>query len=523
MKKKYVIWFNKLGKDDIDRVGGKNASLAEMFNHLTGSGIRVPDDFATTAQAFNDYLAFNGLIQPIRQSLSKLNVNDIQALKRTGRCLRRWITEAVFPAELESQIIAAYKQAQARWPAGFSVAVRSSATSEDLPQASFAGQQETFLNVKGVRKLLNAIKQAYASLYNDRAIAYRAHRGFRHVQVALSVGIQRMVRSDLDCSGVVFTLDTESGFDEVVLITASYGLGEAIVKGLVNPDEYYVYKRNISAKKPAVLQRRLGDKSTMMVYSKMQTLTDTVKSIPVGADKRKCFVLSDKELEELARQAMLIERHYGQPMDIEWARDGQDSLLYVVQARPETVKARARTDIMHCYRLRRRPQVLLQGRSVGQRIGSGKVRVIANAAQMNILRPGEILVTDMTDPDWEPVMKRAGAIVTNRGGRTCHAAILARELGIPAVVGCGTATVALKNNMPVTVSCADGETGYIYKGLLDIEVIDLSKKSLPELPINIMLNVGNPERAFELHTLPNSGVGLARLEFIINQLSGIHP
>jgi pyruvate,water dikinase len=508
---------------DVANVGGKNSSLGELISQLSGAGVRVPGGFATTAQAYREFLAQDGLDRRVAERLAALDANDVAALARAGQEIRNWLTAQPFPVRLEREIAAAYDRLADGAGAEASFAVRSSATAEDLPDASFAGQQETILNVRGRDHLLGAVKQVYASLYNDRAISYRVHQGYTHETVALSVGVQRMVRSDLAASGVIFTLDTESGFDQVVLITSSYGLGETIVQGQVNPDEFYVYKRGLEEGRKAILRRGLGSKAVKMVYGAAGEAGQTVKTVSVPVAERRAFSINDAEVEELARYAMAIEAHYGRPMDIEWGKDGLDGKLYVLQARPETVKAREKAETQRRYRLKERSEILATGRSIGQRIGSGPVRIIQNAAEMNRVRDGDVLVTDMTDPDWEPVMKRASAIVTNRGGRTCHAAIIARELGIPAVVGCGDATQVLRDGRPVTVSCAEGDTGFVYRGQLEVEIIDLSLESIPKAPVKITMNVGNPELAFEFRRLPNEGVGLARLEFIIARMIGVHP
>jgi len=523
MAKDYIVWLHDVRMTDLMRVGGKNASLGELIGELASLGVRVPGGCATTAEAFRDFLAHAGLDQRIEQAMTGLDVEDVQALARCGAELRSWINAQPLPEELERSIRAAYAQMQAQIGDEVSVAVRSSATAEDLPEASFAGQQETYLNVHGIEHVLASVKRVFASLYNDRAIAYRVHHGFIHSQVALSAGIQQMVRSDLAASGVMFTLDTESGFDQVVFVTASYGLGEAIVQGAVNPDEFYVYKRGLTERRPALLRRTLGTKETRMVYSQTREPGRSVLTEPVPESLRTRFCLSDAEVEELGRIAMTIESHYGRPMDIEWGKDGQDGQLYVLQARPETVKAHAAVDSLKRYRLKARSEILVSGRAIGQKIGSGSVRLIRNLEEMDRVKAGDILVTDMTDPDWEPVMKRAAAIVTNRGGRTCHAAIIARELGIPAVVGTGDATKRVAEGDLVTVSCAEGDTGNVYRGILATEVLDLALDTLPVAPVKIAMNVGNPELAFEFQRLPNAGVGLARLEFIIARMIGIHP
>ncbi|HET6756147.1 MAG TPA: phosphoenolpyruvate synthase [Burkholderiales bacterium] len=511
----YIVPLHALRMTDVSRVGGKNASLGEMISELHAAGVRVPEGFATTAQAFRDFLDANGLVERIAGELRSLDVDNVSALAASGQKIRKWMCDAELPARLIEEV----RQAYQKMGTDIAVAVRSSATAEDLPQASFAGQQETFLNVSGVETVLAALKRVFASLYNDRAIAYRVHQGFDHDAVALSSGIQRMVRSDLAASGVMFTVDTESGFDQVVFITASYGLGETIVQGAVNPDEFYVYKPALLEKCPAIVRRRLGEKASKMVFS--ADAGHSVKTIEVPGADRGRFSISDSEAEELARLAITIEEHYGRAMDIEWGKDGEDGKLYVLQARPETVAARA--VVQQRFRLLEQSRVLVTGRAIGQKIGSGRVRLVARPAEMHRVEPGDVLVTDMTDPDWEPVMKRASAIVTNRGGRTCHAAIIARELGIPAVVGCGDATETLRNALQVTVSCAEGDTGVIYEGLLKIETSEINLQSMPDIPVKICLNVGNPELAFDFQRLPNSGVGLARLEFIITNMIGIHP
>ncbi len=518
----YVHWLSTLGMADVPEVGGKNASLGEMIQHLTSLGVRVPGGFATTASAYRDFLAQDGLDERIGAELDHLNVDNVVKLAATGAKIRSWVVAQPFHSALEDAIAEAFAKltAEAGNPS-IAVAVRSSATAEDLPDASFAGQQETFLNVVGLDNIRHAIKEVFASLFNDRAIAYRVHQGFDHRHVALSAGIQRMVRSDMGASGVLFTLDTESGFRDVVFVTASYGLGEMVVQGAVNPDEFYVHKPTLAAGKPAILRRNLGDKAIRMVYAEPGS-ERRVRTEPVPEDSRRRFCVTDAEVEELARQAVLIEQHYQRPMDIEWARDGSDGQLYILQARPETVQSRS-GNLIERYRLKERGEVLTSGRSIGSRIGSGTARVIASVADMEHIQPGDVLVTDMTDPDWEPIMKRAAAIVTNRGGRTCHAAIIARELGVPAVVGCNNATSRITDGSPVTVSCAEGDTGYIYRGLLAFEHKTVEFSHMPEIPVKIMMNVGNPDRAFTFSIIPNEGVGLARLEFIINNMIGIHP
>ena len=517
----WVVDFRQLRLSDVGHVGGKNASLGEMIGNLAQSGVRVPGGFATTAHAFREFLAQGGLEKRIEAALKGLDVDDVGALTKAGNEIRGWIAAQPFPAALEQGIREQYAALMAAGEG--SVAVRSSATAEDLPDASFAGQQETFLNIHGIDNVLGAIKHVFASLYNDRAISYRVHKGFIHSEVALSAGIQRMVRSDLGASGVLFTLDTESGFDQVVFITAAYGLGETVVQGQVNPDEFYVYKPALAAGRKAIIRRNLGGKAVRMHFTDARSAGKSVQITDVPEAERRRFSISDAEVEELARYAMTIEKHYGRPMDIEWGRDGGDGKLYILQARPETVKASEKVDTLRRYRLKSRSDVLTSGRAIGQRVGAGPVKIIKTAAEMDRVKPGDVLVTDMTDPDWEPVMKRAAAIVTNRGGRTCHAAIIARELGIPAVVGCGDATQVLKDGKPVTVSCAEGDTGFVYRGTLEVEIIDLSLEAMPKAPAKITMNVGNPELAFEFRRLPNEGVGLARLEFIIARMIGVHP
>jgi pyruvate,water dikinase len=506
---------------DVEQVGGKNASLGEMISQLPAS-VRVPGGFATTADAFREFLAHADLSRRIDAALAALDVDDVDALAETGAHIRRWIVETPFPPRLEAGIRAAYDEIAAGADGSF--AVRSSATAEDLPDASFAGQQETFLNIHGYANILRAIKEVFASLYNDRAIAYRVHKGFAHAGVALSAGVQRMVRSDTGVSGVMFSLDTESGFRDVVFITASYGLGETVVQGAVNPDEYYVHKPMLAQGRPAVVRRNLGSKLIRMVFADAREAGKSVRTEDVPEAERARFALDDEDVLELARYAVIIERHYGRPMDIEWGKDGEDGKLYILQARPETVKSQGCGLVMEKYRLKGGGgEAVVRGRAIGQKIGAGAVRIVADASEMNRVRAGDVLVTDMTDPNWEPVMKRASAIVTNRGGRTCHAAIIARELGIPAIVGCGNATEALAEGDEATVSCAEGDTGYVYRGLLDFEVTATDMGNLPELPLKIMMNVGNPELAFEFAQIPNGGVGLARLEFVINNMIGIHP
>ncbi|KKO14073.1 MULTISPECIES: phosphoenolpyruvate synthase [Pseudomonas] len=518
----YVVSLDKLGVHDVEHVGGKNASLGEMISNLAGAGVSVPGGFATTAQAYRDFLEQSGLNDRIHAALDALDVDDINALTKTGAQIRQWVMEADFPPRLDSEIRAAFAE-MAAGNENMAVAVRSSATAEDLPDASFAGQQETFLNIRGVDNVIRAAKEVFASLFNDRAIAYRVHQGFDHKLVALSAGVQRMVRSETGTAGVMFTLDTESGFRDVVFITGAYGLGETVVQGAVNPDEFYVHKSTLQAGRPAILRRNLGSKAIKMVYGEEAKAGRSVKTVEVDRAERARFCLTDAEVSELAKQAMIIEQHYQRPMDIEWAKDGDDGKLYIVQARPETVKSRSSANVMERYLLKEKGTVLVEGRAIGQRIGAGKVRVINDVSEMDKVQPGDVLVSDMTDPDWEPVMKRASAIVTNRGGRTCHAAIIARELGIPAVVGCGNATQVLKDGQGVTVSCAEGDTGFIFEGELGFDVKQNSVDAMPDLPFKIMMNVGNPDRAFDFAQLPNAGVGLARLEFIINRMIGVHP
>ncbi len=516
---KQIVWFDELGMNDVERVGGKNASLGEMIRNLASAGISVPNGFATTSDAFWSFLEANSLTEKINTRLAGLDVGDLDELGRTGAEIRAMVVSADLPKELEDEIRASY--AKLMEDAGeISVAVRSSATAEDLPEASFAGQQETFLNVVGEEEVLRRVKDVFASLYNDRAISYRVHQGFEHSNVALSAGIQRMVRSDIGSSGVMFSIDTESGFEDVVLITSSWGLGECVVQGSVNPDEFYVYKPALRDGKSAILRRHRGTKALKMVYSE----GSAVATVDVEEAERRKFSLNDREVEELARMATAIEEHYGRPMDIEWGKDGADGKLYILQARPETVKSQSNKNVIQRYKLNgKNAEVVAEGRSIGQRIGAGPVRVVRDVSQIGSVNAGDVLVTDMTDPDWEPVMQKASAIVTNRGGRTCHAAIIARELGVPAVVGCGDATTRLVKIDEATVSCAEGDTGKVYKGLIDYEINETSLETLPELPFKIMLNVGSPERAFDFQSLPNHGIGLARLEFIINNSIGIHP
>lgn len=519
---KNTLWYDGLSMEDVDKVGGKNASLGEMVSNLANAGVSVPNGFATTSYAFNQFLDFEGLDHRIHQLLDDLDTNDFDALRKTGTTIRQWILDAPFPADLERDIRDNYETLVEGNPE-LSVAVRSSATAEDLPDASFAGQQETFLNVKGIDSVLEATKHVYASLFNDRAISYRVHQGFDHRGIALSAGIQRMVRSDKASSGVMFTLDTESGFDQVVFITSAWGLGEMVVQGAVNPDEFYVHKPLLETSQAPIVKKTFGSKQIKMIYSEDQAIGKQVEIVDTSEQERSEFSLTDDEIKELAKQAMIIERHYQRPMDIEWAKDGIDGKMYIVQARPETICSQNGQNIIERYELNNTADVLIEGRAIGQRIGSGTVRLVDSLDQMSLVQKGDILVTDMTDPDWEPVMKIASAIVTNRGGRTCHAAIIARELGIPAIVGCGNATSTLSDGATVTVSCSEGETGYVYQGLLDFEVRRSSVDELPLLPTKVMMNVGNPDRAFDFAQVPNEGVGLARLEFIINKMIGIHP
>ncbi|MDX3774225.1 phosphoenolpyruvate synthase [Chromatiaceae bacterium AAb-1] len=519
----FVIWYENLGMHDVNRVGGKNASLGEMISNLASAGVQVPGGFATTAYAFNQFLEQSGVNERIYKLLDSLNVDDVTALAAAGAQIRQWIIDTPFQPELEQAIHEAYQRLHPDAQQDVSFAVRSSATAEDMPDASFAGQQETFLNVRGYDAVIVAIKHVFASLFNDRAISYRVHQGYDHRGVALSAGVQRMVRSDKSASGVMFSIDTESGFENVVFITSSYGLGEMVVQGAVNPDEFYVHKPTLLAGRPAVVKRGLGSKKVEMVYSDEQVHGKQVKVIEVPPERSRRFSLTDEEVQNLARQAVIIEQHYGRPMDIEWAKDGNDGQLYIVQARPETVKSREDSNAMERYQLQGKAPVITEGRAIGQKIGSGTARVLKSIEQMDQIQPGDVLVTDMTDPDWEPIMKRASAIVTNRGGRTCHAAIIARELGIPAVVGCGDATSLIQNGQQVTVSCAEGDTGFVYDGKLAFNVISSRVDQMPELDLKIMMNVGNPERAFSFAALPNAGVGLARLEFVINRMIGVHP
>lgn len=518
-----VLWYQELGMNDVERVGGKNASLGEMISNLANVGVQVPGGFATTAYAFNEFLEQSGLNDKIYQLLDQLDVSDVNALAQCGATIRQWIIDTPFLPQMQADIERAYQQLAGEFTEDASFAVRSSATAEDMPDASFAGQQETFLNVRGLDAVMVAIKHVFASLFNDRAISYRVHQGYDHRGVALSAGIQRMVRSDIASSGVMFSIDTESGFEDVVFVTSSYGLGEMVVQGAVNPDEFYVHKPTLAKDKPAVVRRNIGSKAIKMVYSDTQEHGKQVEIVDIEPAQSNQFSLNDQEVQELAKQAVIIERHYGRPMDIEWAKDGLDGKLYIVQARPETVRSRENANVMEQFQLQTTAPVICEGRSIGHKIGSGKAKVLSSLEEMDKIEQGDVLVTDMTDPDWEPIMKRASAIVTNRGGRTCHAAIIAREMGIPAVVGCGDATDRIANGDSVTVSCAEGDTGFIYQGELEYTVNTSEVDKMPELPLKIMMNVGNPDRAFAFARLPHAGIGLARLEFIINKMIGIHP
>ena len=517
-----VVWLKDVGMSDVERVGGKNASLGEMISGLNSQGVRVPGGFATTAKAFESFLDHSDLKNKINELLSNLDITNIQELSRTGLLIRQWVEEAPFPKDLHQSIVESYKKLTQQLGSDVTFAVRSSATAEDLPEASFAGQQETYLNVSGIEDILIAVRKVYASLYNDRAISYRVHQGFEHEMVSLSAGIQQMVRSDIGSSGVMFTLDTESGFEDVVFITSAYGLGETVVQGSVNPDEFYVHKSTLRSGKPAILSRSLGSKSIKMVYAEGNS-NSPVATTEVDSEDRLRFSLSDSQIEELAHYAMKIESHYGRAMDIEWALDGVDGKIYIVQARPETVKSRQSSQNIERYKLLETSNIIVEGRAIGQKIGTGKTKIINDLSEMDSVNEGDILVTDMTDPDWEPVMKLASAIITNRGGRTCHAAIIARELGVPAIVGTGNATELLQNDYDVTASCAEGDTGKVYQGKLNFEHTFSEVGDLPEIPVKIMMNVGNPSRAFDFASIPNAGVGLARLEFIINNTIGIHP
>ncbi|MEM7564970.1 MAG: phosphoenolpyruvate synthase, partial [Pseudomonadota bacterium] len=516
-----IVPLDQLGMEDVPRVGGKNASLGEMITNLGNLGVSVPGGFATTADAFNRFLDEAGITDKIQQRLTDLDTDDVNALADAGQEIRQWVIDAPLPADLQQDIITAYAE-MASNGIDATVAVRSSATAEDLPDASFAGQQETYLNIKGIDQVLHAIRLVFASLFNDRAISYRVHQGFAHHDVALSAGIQRMVRSDLASSGVMFSIDTESGFEDVVFITSSYGLGETVVQGAVNPDEFYVYKNNLDSAEHSILQRNLGSKLIKMIYAQGDSPHKAIQTVDVDDADRSRFSITDAEISALAKMAVTIEKHYARPMDIEWAKDGENGQLYIVQARPETVQSRA-SQVIERYLLKESAEALISGRAVGHRIGQGPARVISDLSQMDQINEGDVLVTDMTDPDWEPIMKRASAIVTNRGGRTCHAAIIARELGIPALVGTGNCTEVVQHDSPVTVSCAEGDTGFVYPGLLQFEHQKHELSQMPDIPVKVMMNVGNPERAFSFARLPHSGIGLARLEFIINNMIGIHP
>ncbi len=520
MTKKYIKKLNEINIEDIELVGGKNASLGEMIGNLTNLGIKVPDGFATTSDAYRDFIKHNNLGNRINKALENLDIKNINDLTKTGKQVRDWILESELPEKLVAEIKSEWNEMSNN--KDIAVAIRSSATAEDLPDASFAGQQETYLNIKGFDNIIKALHNVFASLYTDRAIAYRIHQGFDHSLVALSVGIQHMVRSDIGASGVMFTLDTESGFRDVIFITSSYGLGETVVQGSVNPDEFYVYKEALKKNKHPILRKTLGDKSVKMILGKSNSLGKTVEIIDVDKDESKQFSINDDDITELAQSALLIEEHYGRPMDIEWGKDGSDGKIYILQARPETVQSRSGNTINR-YTLKAHSSILASGRSIGQKIGSGTAKIIHNINEMHRIQDGDVLISDMTDPDWEPVMKKASAIVTNRGGRTCHAAIIARELGIPAVVGCNNATKSISDGESVTVSCAEGDEGFIYEGVLEFEEQHIEVDSLPEIPVKIMMNVGNPDRAFSFSSIPNHGVGLARLEFIINRMVGIHP
>ncbi len=518
-----VIPFEKLRMTDVDQVGGKNSSLGEMISQLADTGVRVPGGFATTAHAYREFLAQSGLDKKINDTLDTLDVDDVNALVKTGAEIRQWILDTPFPMDLTIAITEQYQRLVAESNADMSFAVRSSATAEDLPDASFAGQQETFLNIVGLENIMHAIKEVFASLYNDRAISYRVHKGFVHADVALSAGIQRMVRSDKGAAGVMFTLDTESGFRDAVFVTSSYGLGETVVQGAVNPDEFYVHKPMLEQGKKAVIRRNLGSKMIKMTFAAEKVAGKSTITEEVEESLRHQFSINDEEVMELARYAQIIEKHYGRPMDIEWGKDGVDGKLYILQARPETVQSQASAGKQEKFKLKSFSKVLASGRAIGQKIGVGPVRVVKDPKEMDQVKPGDVLVADMTDPNWEPVMKRASAIVTNRGGRTCHAAIIARELGIPAIVGCGDATETLTEGDTVTVSCTEGDTGHVYRGRLDYEITTRDISAMPDVPVKVMMNVGNPELAFEFAQLPNAGVGLARVEFIINNVIGIHP
>lgn len=519
----YVLWYQELGMHDVNRVGGKNASLGEMISNLANAGVQVPGGFATTAYAFNEFLEQSGLEAKIHEVLDALDVDDVTALAEAGKNIRQWIIDTPFQPALEDAIKTAFAELQGDAGDEASFAVRSSATAEDMPDASFAGQQETFLNVKGYDAVIVAVKHVFASLFNDRAISYRVHQGYDHKGVALSAGVQRMVRSDIASSGVMFTIDTESGFEDVVFITSSYGLGEMVVQGAVNPDEFYVHKPTLDNGKPAIVRRNLGSKLTKMIYSEDQDHGKQVTIVDIEPAQSKTFSLSDDEVMALAKQAQIIEKHYKRPMDIEWAKDGVDGQLYIVQARPETVRSREDAQTIERFQLKGSAGIVCEGRAIGHKIGAGEAKVLGSIEEMDKIMPGDVLVTDMTDPDWEPIMKKASAIVTNRGGRTCHAAIIARELGIPAVVGCGNATDSIETGDKITVSCAEGDTGYIYNQELEFDVTTSRIDAMPDLALKVMMNVGNPDRAFDFARLPHKGVGLARLEFIINRMIGVHP
>ncbi len=519
----YVLWYQELGMHDVGRVGGKNASLGEMISNLANAGVQVPGGFATTADAFNEFLEQSGLEARIHDVLDTLDVDDVTALAEAGKNIRQWIIDTPFQPALETAIQEAFATLQGDAGDEASFAVRSSATAEDMPDASFAGQQETFLNVKGYDAVLVAIKHVFASLFNDRAISYRVHQGYDHKGVALSAGVQRMVRSDIASSGVMFTIDTESGFDDVVFVTSSFGLGEMVVQGAVNPDEFYVHKPTLANGNPAILRRNLGSKLTKMIYSADESHGKQVSIVDIDKADSLRFSLTDDEVQELAKQAVIIEKHYQRPMDIEWAKDGTDGKLYIVQARPETVRSREDSQTIERFHLKDKSSIVCEGRAIGHKIGAGEAKVLGSIEEMDKIQPGDVLVTDMTDPDWEPIMKKASAIVTNRGGRTCHAAIIARELGIPAVVGCGNATDSIATGDKITVSCAEGDTGYIYSSELEFDVVTSRIDAMPDLSLKVMMNVGNPDRAFDFARLPSAGVGLARLEFIINRMIGVHP
>lgn len=519
-----IIWFEELRMNDVENVGGKNASLGEMISQLASKGVRVPGGFATTAEAYRRFLAQNGLDKKIKATLDTLDIEDVNALAKAGKQIREWIVATPFTAEFEADVEKAWQMMVSKdGNPNLSVAVRSSATAEDLPNASFAGQQETFLNISGLDNLKSSLKHVFASLYNDRAISYREHQGFKHEQVALSAGVQKMVRSDIGASGVMFSIDTESGFENVAFITSAYGLGETVVQGAVNPDEFYVHKPLLNKGFPAILHRGLGSKLIKMEYEKDKNIDSPVKIIDVPEAQRTQFSITDDDVIELAQYAVIIENHYGRPMDIEWGKDGEDGKLYILQARPETVQSQKTKAQLTHFKLKNKSTVLCQGRAIGQKVGQGVVKVLHNIAEMDKIKVGDVLITDMTDPDWEPIMKKASAIVTNRGGRTCHAAIIARELGIPAIVGCGNATELVKEGVEVTVSCAEGDTGHVYAGLLEVEKSEIDLAEMPDTPVDIYMNVGNPELAFGFAKIPNKGVGLARMEFIINKQIGIHP